>query len=324
MKILILKNGIKNLFALERGIMKAQELCAGIGLTLDITYQDIDKTFDSIPISSDVVSKGFSVDPQEILNATLERPDLICLISSWDKILPGNWSSANPINPCSFDLDITTLSNTIVTQITEEWYNDYDWVLTQFFLHELCHFLYDKTDKFPDLTHSRYSNALYVQKDPNEYYLYLLASLVPYIAVSAPTEPVKEVYLKRMADNGVETVGVLYTVNGNKAFAARTLELTYKNNQRDISSIPKGTYTVLWTSSPRLGKYTYEVQNVLGRSGIRIHSFNYFSEVKGCIGLGSGLSDLNNDGQLDIVNSTKTISDFENFMGRKPFKLKIS
>ena len=70
-------------------------------------------------------------------------------------------------------------------------------------------------------------------------------------------------------------------------------------------------------------KYTYEIQNVPGRSGIRFHSANYYYQLNGCIALGDRLLDINSDGKLDIANSRITITKFEEIMGKKPFKLVI-
>ncbi len=127
------------------------------------------------------------------------------------------------------------------------------------------------------------------------------------------------VTITRNVDTGREVMGSLIT----SGFSCKTLERPWKNNQSGISCIPSGTYQVNWTFSPKLMRYTYQVMNVPGRSGIRIHPGNYFFDVEGCILLGTGYTELNNDGQLDIINSKATIFSFENYMGRKPFTLII-
>lgn len=70
-------------------------------------------------------------------------------------------------------------------------------------------------------------------------------------------------------------------------------------------------------------KYTYEIQGVPNRSGIRMHTGNYFTQIQGCVLLGNGYKDMNGDKRLDIINSTVTIKAFERLMDYKPFKLKI-
>lgn len=125
--------------------------------------------------------------------------------------------------------------------------------------------------------------------------------------------------LTRKSDNGVETLGELI----GTGFNCKTLERPWKNNMSGISCIPKGSYLVKWTLSPRLLRFTYEIQNVPGRSGIRIHKGNYFFDVEGCILLGTGYSDINKDGQVDIINSTAMIQFFEKVMNKEPFTLVI-
>lgn len=125
--------------------------------------------------------------------------------------------------------------------------------------------------------------------------------------------------LNRIADDGVQTLGTMYFND----FVCNTLEKPYKDNQRGISSIPRGIYECKWTFSPKFLRYTYEVLNVPNRSAIRIHKGNYFFDIQGCILLGDGYSDLNKDGKQDILNSTVTIKKFEALLNKQTFKLKI-
>ncbi len=112
-------------------------------------------------------------------------------------------------------------------------------------------------------------------------------------------------------------------------FNCLTLERPDLNNAPQISAIPTGTYQCKYTRSTRLSKlagqdyFTYEVLNVPNRSGIRIHSANYYSELEGCIALGIIEQDLNHDGELDIVSSRQAIIDFEKFINHEEFTLII-
>lgn len=130
---------------------------------------------------------------------------------------------------------------------------------------------------------------------------------------------IRTVKLTRIVDDGVQTSGKLEIDN----FACMTLERAWKNNQSNISCIPRGTYRVKYTFSPKFLKYTYQVMDVPNRTGIRIHSANYFFDLLGCIALGSGYSSLNSDREKDIINSRATIKSFEDFMQRKDFNLEI-
>lgn len=144
---------------------------------------------------------------------------------------------------------------------------------------------------------------------------------LPLLGSTSLTEP--HITITRTKYSDKQVTGQLEAFNGSKTFKCFSLELPWKNNASNISCIPTGTYKVKYTFSPRFLKYTYEILGVKGRSGIRIHSANFVSQLNGCIALGDKLLDINADGQLDTINSRKTISDFENFMDRKEYILTI-
>ena len=98
------------------------------------------------------------------------------------------------------------------------------------------------------------------------------------------------------------TVGLLTY----KDFRCFTLELPYKDNARNISAIPNGLYPCNKTVSPKFGDCV-AVECVVNRSLIRIHKGNYTSQIEGCILVGDSLKDINNDGIIDVTNSTNTI-----------------
>lgn len=167
--------------------------------------------------------------------------------------------------------------------------------------HEICHAIYVKQGKV-DRTHYHWDSG-----DLSK------------VLTELKVETMPTVTLTRNQDDGVQTLGEMSYGN----FKCNTLELAWKNNQRNISSIPKGEYDVKWTFSPKFMKYTYEVQGVPNRSGIRLHIGNFFNQIQGCILLGNGYRDVNNDKRLDIINSTVTLKAFEEHLNRKPFKLII-
>lgn len=62
-----------------------------------------------------------------------------------------------------------------------------------------------------------------------------------------------------------------------------TIELPWKNNQRQVSCIPEGKYSLRRRYTPRFGWHLW-VENVPGRDGILIHAANdALREIKGCI-----------------------------------------
>ncbi len=132
------------------------------------------------------------------------------------------------------------------------------------------------------------------------------------------------VILREWPISDVQTTGRLVVIDGNEIiFKAKTMELGWNNNERGVSCIPTGTYDVEMTHSPKYGRMMYLVKDVPGRSGIRIHSANFASQLLGCISLGSDFMDINKDGLKDVVNSRDTVKNFETIMKGQPFKLVI-
>jgi hypothetical protein len=132
------------------------------------------------------------------------------------------------------------------------------------------------------------------------------------------------VYLFRLRRHDQGTEGQLLTWG----FNCYTLELPWRQNQRNISSIPAGDYDCIIRRSPRFG-LTYWVLKVPGRTYILIHGGNWAGDktkgfkthVAGCILLGKKLGYL--QGQRAILNSRVAVRAFMNHMENKQFKLHI-
>jgi hypothetical protein len=65
-----------------------------------------------------------------------------------------------------------------------------------------------------------------------------------------------------------------------------TVENPWLDNQRNISCIPKGIYTIRPHTSPTFGK-CLAVDDVPGRSHILIHAGNTAADTRGCILVGT-------------------------------------
>ena len=102
--------------------------------------------------------------------------------------------------------------------------------------------------------------------------------------------------LERKWPKSTYTIGNLY-INGQ--YFCNTLEdvdrgLTQDMDENTIfdikvkgeTAIPKGTYILSWSYSPRFKKYMLAVNNVPGFSGIRIHAGNTDKDTEGCILVG--------------------------------------
>lgn len=98
-------------------------------------------------------------------------------------------------------------------------------------------------------------------------------------------------------------------------FDCAMLELPWRGNANDISSIPAGIYPVAFNMSPRFKERLWEIQQVPGRSGVRIHVANYARQLEGCLAPGDMHIDLNRDGIPDVRSSRKTLDKIHATMG---------
>jgi len=104
-----------------------------------------------------------------------------------------------------------------------------------------------------------------------------------------------------------QTRGIGTILKGDKIiFSFKTLELPDLNNVRNISCIPIGKNTVRKRYSEKHGNH-FELLDVDNRSYILIHSGNFYTDIRGCILVGSSFVDINVDGYLDVFESRKTM-----------------
>lgn len=115
------------------------------------------------------------------------------------------------------------------------------------------------------------------------------------------------------------TVGVMSI---GREFRCYTLELSWRDNKRNVSCIPEGTYECEKHYSPTHGQ-CISVKHVVGRTHILIHKGNFIKDTLGCVLVGDSIKDINNDGVPEVTSSTKTL---EKLLGRLPdqFQLVIS
>jgi hypothetical protein len=134
--------------------------------------------------------------------------------------------------------------------------------------------------------------------------------------------------LIRQRDTGTQTEGMMFVMAGTgldsrDLYKCYTLELPWKNNEHQISCIPKGTYECQKVGiSPRIHYAHIWVKNVPDRDGIKIHAANFVSQLRGCIAPGEYMADLNKDGMMDVVASKRTLSRLMEYLPEE-FKLII-
>jgi hypothetical protein len=117
------------------------------------------------------------------------------------------------------------------------------------------------------------------------------------------TNTLKFARLKRTISNSKQTLGQLDIFSGEQVqFSCKTLELPWKNNEKSISCIPEGKYTVIKRVNERFNKH-FLLQEVPNRDYICIHAGNYINQTHGCILAGLDHKDIDNDGFLDVTSS---------------------
>lgn len=123
--------------------------------------------------------------------------------------------------------------------------------------------------------------------------------------------------LTRYADNGRATLGLLKV--GNTVLY--TLEDAWRDNQRNVSCIPAGTYHCVphgWENKTwATVKRSYELTHVPGRTGILIHAGNTDADTQGCILVGLGVR------VGTLTDSRKALNVLRELVGPNPFTITI-
>lgn len=118
-----------------------------------------------------------------------------------------------------------------------------------------------------------------------------------------------------------QTPGALYVKDEGKIlFNCKSLELPWKDNEKNISCIPKGIYNAEKHFSPRFKTEVILLKNVPNRDAIEIHPANFVRQLRGCIAVGDNFIDIDSDGLKDVTNSREV---FKNLLLLLPNKFKI-
>lgn len=306
-KILIVKNRYKKKLDFKKGIKYFSEFTP-LNIQVDEVTADFDLEFKHVynernKAQQNVVPTGY----YDIIRSFVPENKYNAIVLVYGNKAPGIRVSIAEDEPLYADTDVISLAKV----------TDGGKVLN----HELFHCFFKKIAR----------KGIYLQDPMDTYFMdnaldanpsnrtIALEKLAPYWKMIESMNTTPTVTIKRYSDDGKQVLGFL-TMEG---FQCKTLERPWKDNAPNISCIPKGTYNVVWSFSPKFMKYTYEIQNVTGRSGIRIHPANFFFSLQGCIALGDSTSDINSDGTVDILNSTVTLDKFQKLLNKKPFILKI-
>lgn len=119
----------------------------------------------------------------------------------------------------------------------------------------------------------------------------------------------------RLKDDGIQTLSRIYVYDGLKPVLELVgLEPTWKENQRNVSCIPAGTYRVEKRFSTRHREH-YHILGVEERDLILFHRGNFYWQTQGCTLVGNDFTDINNDGLLDVTQSVNTMNALLSTMG---------
>lgn len=95
---------------------------------------------------------------------------------------------------------------------------------------------------------------------------------------------------------------------GMLTYLAKTLERGWVDNQKNVSCVPKGIYNLKLEHSPKFNRNLWELYGVPNRSECKFHSANYWRQLNGCIALGHAHKDIDNDGDVDVTSSRKSLA----------------
>lgn len=122
--------------------------------------------------------------------------------------------------------------------------------------------------------------------------------------------------LQRVRQTDVATFGRLASDQATLGIVSPvqcvTLELSWRDNQPNVSCVPAGQYPIVRRWSPHFGRELFELEDVPGRSACEIHAANLASQLRGCIALGRAFGQV--DGHDGIVESRAALSAFMDAM----------
>ena len=122
----------------------------------------------------------------------------------------------------------------------------------------------------------------------------------------------KRLLLIRITDNDKAIYGILLVID--KDFI--TFQCCALENK--ALSFTSGTYPIRFEYSPRFKTNLWELYDIPGRGEIKIHTANSYSQLEGCIAVGSSFEHLRIDEKVDdivdVANSADTLDDLHNEM----------
>ncbi len=107
---------------------------------------------------------------------------------------------------------------------------------------------------------------------------FLYSSFIVLIISQTSAQDVMNIEIERRYETEKCIQGYLFV---NSKAIAYTMELPWKDNEVNISAIPKGKYSGIIRYDKKDG-WRIQLENVPDRTGVQIHIGNYTSEIQGC------------------------------------------
>lgn len=106
----------------------------------------------------------------------------------------------------------------------------------------------------------------------------------------------------------VQMMSDLYVYErGNMLYKCKAIEQPWRNNEKNRSCIPAGTYPAVLEWSAKFGMNLYELKNVPNRAEVKFHIANFSRQLEGCIAPGRAFAYIDSDGILDVNYSRETL-----------------
>jgi len=133
-----------------------------------------------------------------------------------------------------------------------------------------------------------------------------------------------KILIERYDYSNKQTIGRIHLLNDKDTVIESyySLELPDKDNRKRISCIPEGIYMAHKHTSPKFGKCLW-IKDIPNRSEVLIHRGNYYTDILGCILIGSDLKDINKDGVLDVVNSSNSVKSLLKMINQDIIEIEI-
>lgn len=122
--------------------------------------------------------------------------------------------------------------------------------------------------------------------------------------------------LNRYFQNDICTLGTFRMNSDHQPIF--TLELPWKNNQKFISCIPAGIYTLAPYSGSK-HKYVYKFYGVEPREHVEFHVGNYIKDTGGCPLVGLGI----NPSAPMLINSVRAMDVVRDQLGSREWKIQV-